>query len=334
MMKVGSRVFPEWLKNEDDEELRYLKQIGGDHVDIVLDVVKGFSETGILEKEPLFKLVDRLDRIGLKIYRANGTRELYEEAHVGGPEGQRQIDNMCAAIELLGEAEIPVYGLQSFNSLNYCGHRGNRWTTKTGRGGYTYKSLNLDDFESVEHNPSLRLTADEIWANFINIYRQAVPVAESAGVNIAMHGNDPPVYNCCGNPNILCRAADFDRLFAEVPSPNNGMTFCVGTRCESGEDVLEMIKHFGEQGKIFHVHFRNVRGTVEEGEYAEVFVDDGDLNMKDVAFALHDAGFDGMLHYDHPVGLSGDDAHGMRYVAFATGYIKGLLAALPPREGS
>src|SRR5260370_19487136 len=31
----------------------------------------------------------------------------------------------------------------------------------------------------------------------------------------------------------------FRSLFHEVPSKHNGMTFCVGTRYESGEDVFE-----------------------------------------------------------------------------------------------
>jgi mannonate dehydratase len=33
--------------------------------------------------------------------------------------------------------------------------------------------------------------------------------------------------------------------------------------------------------KIFHVHFRNVRGTLpKDGGYDEVMLDDGDMNMR------------------------------------------------------
>jgi mannonate dehydratase len=82
-----------------------------------------------------------------------------------------------------------------------------------------------------------------------------MPVAESAGVLMAQHGADPPITPLRGTPQILSNFADFERLFKEVPSPNNGMTFCVGTRYESGEDVFEGIRRFGDQGKIFHVIF-------------------------------------------------------------------------------
>ena len=106
-----------------------------------------------------------------------------------------------------------------------------------------------------------------------------------------MHGNDPPLHNFVGSPQILCRHSDFDRLFSEVPSANNGITFCCGTRYESGEDVLKGIEHFGKKKQLFHVHFRNVRGTLPDNRgYSEVFVDDGDMQMGQVVRALDAVG--------------------------------------------
>ena len=53
-------------------------------------------------------------------------------------------------------------------------------------------------------------------------------------------------------------------------------------------DCVEGIRRFGEQGKIFHVHFRNVRGTIPAQKgYEEVIPDSGDLSMYEVARALH-----------------------------------------------
>jgi mannonate dehydratase len=108
------------------------------------------------------------------------------------------------------------------------------------------------------------------------------------------------------------------------------MTFCVGTRYESGEDVFEGIRRFGKQGKLCHVHFRNVRGTLPARRgYTEVFVDDGDLDMARVLRALDDVGYDGVIDYDHPVGIVGDEPLPKQYVAFAVGYMKGLIHGLP-----
>ena len=145
-----------------------------------------------------------------------------------------------------------------------------------------------------------------------------------------MHGNDPPLYRYLGSPQILCRFADFDRLFQEVPSKHNGITFCVGTRYESGEDIFKGIRHFGNQGKLFHVHFRNVRGTLPAQKgYSEVMVDDGDLKMKDVLRALDEVGYDGVIDYDHSLGIIGDEPLPKQYIAFAIGYMRGLLHNLP-----
>ena len=119
--------------------------------------------------------------------------------------------------------------------------------------------------------------------------------------------NDPPLYDYLGNPQILCRFADFDRLFREVPSKHTGITFCVGTRYESGEDIFAGIRHFGGQGKLFHFHFRNVRGTLPVNKgYAEVMMDDGDMDMAKVLRTLHEVGYDGVIDYDHSMGILGD----------------------------
>ncbi len=158
-----------------------------------------------------------------------------------------------------------------------------------------------------------------------------IPVADATGMKVAMHGNDPPVPALQGIPQILYSKSSFDQLFAEVPSPNNGITFCVGTRYESGEDVFDMIRHFGEQNRLFHVHFRNVVGTIpRSGEYSEVAPDEGDLNMAAVARVLHNVGFDGVIDYDHIMRLV-EDPVGKSYIAYCVGYMRGILTAIQGR---
>ena len=104
----------------------------------------------------------------------------------------------------------------------------------------------------------------------------------------------------------------------------------MGTRYESGEDIFQGIRHFGHQGKLFHVHFRNVRGTLPAQQgYSEVMVDDGDLKMKEVLRALDEVGYDGVIDYDHPMGITGDEPLPKQYIAFAVGYMRGLLHNLP-----
>jgi len=56
-------------------------------------------------------------------------------------------------------------------------------------------------------------------------------------------------------------------------------------------DIYDQIRLFGRRGKIFHVHFRNVRGTIPSaGEYEEVALDDGDMDMFQILKTLKDVG--------------------------------------------
>jgi hypothetical protein len=293
-------------------------------------MVQGYRESGTITKVALRELIDRFEAAGLQIERANALGPYIVNAHLGLPEGQREIDNLKHIGELLVDAEIPVYGIQACQATQFSNESRAGWARRKGRGGYDYPAFDLAGSQSSRARPTQQVTADQLWKGLINIYRQVVPVVEGSKTRIAMHGNDPPLYDYLGSPQILCRFADFDRLFAEVPSPHNGMTFCVGTRYESGEDVFEGLRHFGRAGKLLHVHFRNVRGTLPAGQgYSEVFVDDGDIDMRRVVQTLHEVGYDGVIDYDHPIGISGDDPLHKQYIAFAVGYMQGLLQSLP-----
>jgi mannonate dehydratase len=329
-IRIGARISPAWLASPNDNDLRFLKQIGVDYVDITLDKIKGYRETGRFTREALKEFVDRLTNVGLRIERANSLAPYYLNAHLGRAEGDREIDNLKKIAELLAAAEVPVFGIQACQaSLHVKDDARAGWSRRQGRGGYDYPFFDQGDSEKAP-KPAYKATAEQLWKGLLNIYRQVVPVIEGSKTRVAMHGNDPPLAQYLGNPQIICRFADFDRLFREVPSKHSGITFCVGTRYESGEDVFEGIRRFGKQGKLFHVHFRNVRGTLPARKsYGEVFVDDGDLDMARVVRALHEVGYDGVIDYDHPIGITGDQPLPKQYIAFAVGYMRGLLHGLP-----
>lgn len=328
-IRIGTRISPAWLKSTNDNDLRFLKQIGVDFVDITLDMIKGYAETGSFLAAALKEFIDRLGSVGLRIERANSLAPHYLNAHLGKPEGDREIDNLKKIAELLAQSEIPVFGIQACQaSLHLKEGARAGWSRRQGRGGYDYPAFDQAQSEKAPQ-PAFQVTADQLWKGLLNIYKQVIPVLEGSKTRLAMHGNDPPLYQHLGNPQIICRFADFDRLFREAPSKHSGITFCVGTRYESGQDVFEGIRHFGKQGKLFHVHFRNVRGTLPTRRaYEEVFVDNGDLNMAQVLRTLHEVGYDGVIDYDHPVGIIGDEPLPKQYIAFAVGYMRGLLDSL------
>jgi mannonate dehydratase len=325
-IRIGVRFNEQWLKSRNDDDLRFFKQIGVDHVDIELKLIDGYVEHGVFTRAALKAFIKRLDGVGLKIERANSLGPYYLNAQLNRDEGQREIDQLKQIGEMLAEEEIPVFGIQACQASLHVENSRGGWIRSKGRGGYGHPSFSLKRSQAASPKPKYKVTADQLWTGLLDIYKQVMPTVEGSKTVIAMHGNDPPLYDYLGNPQILCRFADFDRLFSEVPSKQNGITFCVGTRYESGENVFEGIRRFGRQGKLFHVHFRNVRGTLPaDGGYSEVFVDDGDLKMADVLRTLDEVDYDGVIDYDHPMTITGDQPLPKQYIGFAIGYMRGLL---------
>ena len=330
-MLVGTRVPPDWLHRPDD--LRFLKQIGVDVVDITMDFIPGFLEAGMrLSREGLQQAVDAIGEAGLRIERINSLNSQTIDTFLGREGTERELDNVAHNTELIGEFRLPVLGVQCFQASQFGHFPGPDYSWVEGRGGYQHLHSDLSDALVDRPAPEGSPTHDELWERTIRIFQTVVPIAERFKVRVAMHGNDPPVPKLFGISQILYDFDCFDRLFAAVPSDYHGMTFCVGTRYESGQDVFEGIRRFGEQGKIFHVHFRNVHGRIPiDGWYEERAPDEGDLSMTQVAGALQDVGYTAAIDYDHVMRLVGDE-HGKAYIAFCVGHARGILEGLAAGE--
>lgn len=327
-IRIGMRIHRGWLESENDEELLFLKQVGVDYADITLDMIDGYRETGSFTRDALRRFVDRLGAVGLRIERANSLGAHYLNAQLGRPGKEKELEQLQRIGELLAEADIPIYGIQACQAALHYGGKRRGWSRSTGRGGYGHPVFQESEADTA--GAKYEVTSDQLWAGITRIYRRVLPVLEGSKTRLAMHGNDPPLSRYLGSPQILCRFTDFDRLLAEVPSAQSGVTFCVGTRYESGEDIFEGIRHFGRAGKLFHVHFRNVRGTLPRDRgYSEVFVDEGDLSMGAVLRALDEVGYDGVIDYDHPMQVTGDGRLNKQYMAYCVGYMRGLLQSLP-----
>ncbi|MEE2658248.1 MAG: mannonate dehydratase [Candidatus Latescibacterota bacterium] len=323
-MKIGTRISADWLERPGD--LAFLKQIGVDVVDITMDLIPGFSKNHRLTREGVQQAADILDTAGLSIERINSVGAQTMNTFLGHEGSEQELDDLANNAEISGEFGFPVYGVQCFQASTFGHFPKPMHEYVEGRGGYRHLRVNVTEAQG-HPPPEGAPTAEQIWERTIRIFETVVPICESHGINVAMHGNDPPVPELYGVPQILCDYDAFDRLFTAVPSDHNGMTFCVGTRYESGQDVFEGIRRFGS--KIFHVHFRNVHGTIpKDGWYEEHIPDAGDLNMFEVASALHEVGYEGTIDYDHIMTLSSDDEYGRQYIAYCVGHMRGILNAL------
>ena len=75
---------------------------------------------------------------------------------------------------------------------------------------YTSEQLNglLKEYEGITH--------EKLFENLVYFLKGIMPACNEAGVNMAIHPDDPP-WDIFGLPRIVGKEADYDRLFAAVP---------------------------------------------------------------------------------------------------------------------
>lgn len=175
--------------------------------------------------------------------------------------------------------------------------------------------------------------ADLFWERIDYVLARIVPVANEYKVRLAQHPHDPGLgpAGIAGIPNVLGSVEGLKRFVTLHESPYHGLNFCQGTICENLPEpktqIFEAIEWFGSRGKIFNVHFRNIRGARNDF-VAETFPDDGEIDMAATVRAYRDVGYDGMLMPDHiPEMQPGQDARSAEMFSFAYGYIRALIQA-------
>ena len=165
-----------------------------------------------------------------------------------------------------------------------------------------------------------------MWSNYRYFVEAVVPVAEEAGVTLALHPDDPPVPSLGGVARLFGSFDGFVRAMDLAPSHAHGLDFCMGCWSEMGPGVIEAIHYFGSRGQIAYVHFRDVQGTVPC--FQECFLGEGNVDVVAAIRALRDVHFNGFMIDDHVPRLVDDSEWGHRGRAFQTGYIMGLVRAL------
>ncbi|MBN2712289.1 MAG: mannonate dehydratase [Planctomycetes bacterium] len=195
------------------------------------------------------------------------------------------------------------------------------------RGGALTSGFDMAD---IDNKVDLIISEDEVWANFEYFIKAVMPVAEEAGVKMALHPDDPPVSPLMGYGRILTSADAYRRAMEIVSSPSHGIAFCQATFRAMGEDIFSLIPEFGKAGKIFFVHLRDIKG--EKTSFRETFHDNGPTDMGAALAAYRDAGVDCLMRPDHTPSMAGEEnampGYEMQGRLFAVGYIKGLMDAL------
>ncbi len=273
-----------------------------------------------------------------QIEEANFTLDVIEDnppmddVRLGRAGRDEEIEQVCTLIRNMGKLGIPVL---CYNWMAVFG-----WlrtsVAAAGRGGAEVTAYDHALLANAPPPNVGTVTEEQLWQALGYFLERVVPVAEQADVRLAMHPDDPPVPQIRGIARIMRSVDAFQRLVELVPSEVNGITFCQGNFTLMTGDVPEVIRQFGEQDKIFFVHFRDVRGTREN--YVETFHEEGQTDMLACMRAYRDVGFEGVLRSDHVPTLEGDTAEVPGYSRDARlqaiGYITGLREAAYAEPGT
>lgn len=283
------------------------------------------AQDGVLDYFELLRMKKFVDSCDLELCAIENLPgdHMYPIVHAL-PERDAQIAKVCTSIENMGKVGIPILGYY-FSLAGVSGH----WRAYGSGGGRGDAGLKSFDYALVKDAPPIvdeEVSVEEMWSRLAYFLDRVVPVAEKAGVKLAAHQDDPPAESLFGTGRLLTNHDAMQRLIDLVPSEHNGLEFCQGTVAEMGpEKTVEAVSRFATQGKIFYVHFRNVRGGFPK--FDEVFIDEGDVNMIAALKAYRDAGYDGVITPDHTPRVIADEG-GLRGKAFALGYMRAGLQAL------
>jgi len=336
-----------WYGESDPVKLEYIRQIPG-----VYGIVSAIYEVPVGEVWPLDKLQalrDRIEGVGLK-FEVVESVPMHEDIKLGKPSRDRLIANFaqnirnCAAVgvKVICYNFMPVFDWTrtemarllpdgsttlAFDAAAVASIDPEQGIALPGwDASYQpaqLKSL-LDDYKAVGE--------ETLWANLAYFLKAIIPVAEEAGIKMAMHPDDPP-RPIFGLPRIVKNRNDLKRLLSIVDSTANGLTLCSGSLgADLCNNIEALVREFGAMGRIHFGHLRNVKvepdGTFYESTHRSC---DGSLDIAAIVKAYHDIGFTGYVRPDHGRmiwGETGKPGYGLYDRALGAVYLNGLWEAI------
>ncbi len=344
-MKLSFR----WYGEDDKVTIQNIRQIPGMHsiVTAVYDVPVG----EVWSKESIEKLKSTTEDAGLH-FEVIESVPVHEDIKLGKATRDQYIENYCENIRRLGAAGVkcicynfmPVFDWtrtqldhvleDGSTSLVYYQKQVDQVNPLSGD-----SDLTLPGWDASYTREELRqvvaqyhaLTEDDLWDNLTYFIQKIIPVAAEAGVNMAIHEDDP-CWSIFGLPRIITDQTNLDRFLAISDDSHHGITLCTGSLgCSNKNNVVEMAKKYSQMGRIHFVHMRNV-ALVEDGFEERAHLSScGSLDMFAIMKSLYDGGFDGYIRPDHGRmiwGETGRAGYGLYDRALGATYLNGLWEAI------
>lgn len=276
--------------------------------------------------------IDALSRIqrdcrsaGLEIHGLEGDQFDMNRIKLGLDGCDEDIERFCQMLRNMGELGIPLLCYNFMAQIGWWRSNGD----VPGRGGALLSRFDLKEMPAGLTEAG-EVPGDRIWENFRRFIQQVMPVAEKAGVRMALHPDDPPLPALRGVGRIFGTIEAFEKAWSLAPSPSNGVTFCRANFKLMGADLTACAQRFARQKRLFFLHLRDVRGTADCFE--EVFHDEAAPDLIRTLKDCQAAGFDGPLRVDHVPTFAGEandqPGYGTLGRLFAVGYVLGLMDAL------
>ncbi|ELZ96388.1 mannonate dehydratase [Haloferax sulfurifontis] len=310
------------LPPERDERWDLAKQVGVETAVVhTLEIGDGSRPW---KYDELLALTREFRDYGLDVGVIEGCVPISDDTRLGRDGRDEEIERFKQYLRHLGSLDVPV--------VAYDWMAGKRWartsTALPARGGSLTTAYSNEFMEDAPEQELAPVHADELWDALEHFLNEVVPVAEEAGVKLALHPDDPPIENLRGVDRIVTSPEHYERVMEMYDSEHNGITFCQGNFAAMGADIPETIRRFGD--RINFVHFRDVEGTNER--FVETWHDEGPTDMRACIQAYRDIGFDGPVRPDHVPTMAGEENSNPGYMTlgrlYATGYLKGLLEAV------